>query len=489
MKFRFSIFFILLCSLGSGQYLKPNASIDNSKENQKPSKSRDNTVKNGNFLSSNNYWGIDIMTPKLKLDWKSEAPWVGYNLQFMFFRFGYAKGSALKLRDGAIERRGGQYAFIGAQYVHPIHIIRNFATIEPEIALDINYARVDDRDGTDALSVGAGLTGGLGVKVGPVKVVAKYLTTLSFPSKRNAWSGPMGFPIVGVYLETGWGLMNPKKISTDGIITFKKSTTDYLYSTFTKGSWYDVYRTTTEYKDQSVSSSVNDIGRFWYISPKVNSSVLYTQDKRGTLMYGASTGFRIGVIALDAFYSTGKLGFASPIDPSVITSIYGTNTDLTGYKNASQYCVSGGIDLVSAIANSAIQGASKQYTKATRFVRLMVMGGWGQATFTGKPIYNDVNALQHISNIASASPEYTPAENMKPETFTKSDFTFFALKVEMGLVGIGFENYKYKNAKGASGKQLSVSYLIPPVRIFRSASARHIARHIVREAKKNKSQN
>jgi hypothetical protein len=428
---------------------------------------------------------MDVMWPKLKLDWKSEAPWVGYNLQFMFFRFGYAKGTALKLRDGVEERRNGQYAFLGAQYVHPIHVIRNFATIEPEIALDINYARVDDIDGTDALSVGVGITPGIGVKIGPVKVVGKYVTSLSLRSKRNAWSGGMGFPVVGVYLETGWGLMNPKKISTDGIITFKDVQRDYQYTVLQNGSWYDVYREVTKYKNQSVSSTVNDIRRFWYISPKINSSVIYTQDKRATLMYGGATGFRLGVIALDAFYTSGQLGFASPLGQGAVESVYGTGTDLTGYKKASQYCVSGGLDIVSALANSAIQGASKEYTKATRFVRLIVMGGWGQTTFTGKPVYNDPDAPQHISNLVNAFPEFTPSEDMKPETFTKSDFSFTAVRLEMGLVSIGFENYKYKKSKGCSGKQLSVSYMIPPVRIFKSGAARRASRKFARESRKN----
>ncbi|MBA2610358.1 MAG: hypothetical protein H0U95_00200 [Bacteroidetes bacterium] len=477
MKLKCTTLFLLLSLYSSAQYSTASAS-NTLKESSKK--------KEGNYLSSNNYWGMDMMWPKLKLDWKSESPWVGYNLQFMFFRFGYAKGSALKLRDGNIERRGGQYAFIGVQYNKPVHIIRNFIAIEPEIALDINYARVDDIEDTDALSVGAGITAGIGVKVGPVKVVGKYLTTLSIPSKRNAWNGPMGFPILGVYLETGWGLMNPQKRSTTGVITFKEVTSDYSYTTYKNGNWYDVYREVTKYKDQTVSSTVSDIRRFWYISPKINSSIMYAQDKRGTLMYGGATGFRIGVVALDAFYTTGKLGFASPIDPATISAVYGTSTDLTGYKNASQYAVSGGIDIVSAIANSSIQGANKQYTKATRFVRLIIMGGWGQTTFTGKPVYNDVNAQQHLDNIINVSPGYAPSDNMKPELFTRSDFTFTGVRLEMGVVSIGFENYKYKTTKGSSGKQLSVSYLIPPVRIYKSAATRRASRKFVREARKNK---
>jgi hypothetical protein len=475
MRIKYLVLFLFLCLFGTSQYSTSKASKYSASSNKKE----------GNYLSSNNYWGMDMMWPKLKLDWKSEAPWVGYNLQFMFFRFGYAKGTALKLRDGVAERREGQYAFIGGQYVHPIHVIRNFATIEPEIALDINYARVDDIEGTDALSVGAGITAGIGVKIGPVKVVGKYLTSLSLPSKRNAWNGPMGFPILGVYLETGWGLLNPKKISTDGIVTFKKVTSDYQYTSYQNGSWYDVYRTVTEYKDQSVSSTVNDIRRFWYISPKINSSIIYTQDKRATLMYGGATGFRLGVIALDAFYTTGHMGFGSPLGQGAAESVYGTGTDLTGYKNASQYGVSGGLDIVSAIANSAIQGASKEYTKATRFVRLIIMGGWGQTTFTGKAVYNDPDAPQHIANIVDAYPQYASSDDMKPETFTKSDFSFTGVRLEMGLVSIGFENYKYKKAKACSGKQLSVSYMIPPVRVFKSAAARRASRKFARASRKN----
>lgn len=475
-------FFVLFCMYGKAQEAEAMPSVSNPEFFKPSSNSKKEQT---HYLSSNNYWGVDMLWPKLKLDWKSEGPWVGYNLQFMFFRFGYAKGAALKYRDGFIDRRIGQYAFIGAQYNYPIHIVRNFIAIEPEIALDINYARVDDKDGTDALSVGAGITAGIGVKVGPVKVVGKYLTTYSFPSKRNAWNGPMGFPIIGLYLETGWGLMNPEKISTDGVITYKDVKRDYQFTVYDNGNWYDVYREVTKYKDQTVQSTVHDIRSFWYISPKVNSSIIYLDDKRGSLMYGGGLGFRAGVFAMDAFYSTGKLGFASPIDPAVIKSIYGTSTDLTGYKNASQYCVSGGIDVVSALANALLQGASKKYVRSTRFVRFVVLLGWGQTTFSGKPVYNDVNALQHISNLSAISPQYAPDNNRDPEFFKSSDFTFNALRIEMGLVSIGFENYKYKNAKGASGKQLSVSYLIPPGRIFKSTAAKMASRRFVKQNRKS----
>ena len=449
-------------------------SLDEPISISQPQKWEPKDPKSGPLISSNNYIGIDMMWPNLKKDWKSEKPWVGFNGQLGFLRFGMGYGSALKLKeDGQVHREEGRYGFLGAFVNQPIRLMRNFIAIEPELGLDITYGRLDDVPGADAVSMGIGVTPGIGFKVGPVKLVGKYSLAYAIPlfNKDNAWRGGMGFPIIGIYFETGWGMMNPRKISTGGIITTKDINRTYSNTEKQNGTWYDVYREVTTYTDHSVSATAYDVRPYWFVSAKANSSEIYTKDKRHTLMYGAGGGLRLGFFAAEGFYTKGKLGFGSPIDPEEIRATYGTVVDLTGYREANQWGAMGGVDLVAVLARWMIKGESKEYANATRFTRFIFMWGMGQTTFTGAPVYNEAVAPQQISNIASLSSSGAPAKGMMPSDFDKSNYNLFSFRFEMGVVSVGFERYRHKDALFATGRELTLSFQIPPARLVRFVSA------------------
>jgi hypothetical protein len=430
--------------------------------------------KSGPLISSNNYIGIDMMWPNLKRGWKSEKPWVGFNGQIGFLRFGMGYGSALKLKDdGQVYREEGRYAFLGGFVNHPIRLVRNFIAIEPELGLDVTYGRLDEVPETDAVSMGIGITPGIGFKVGPVKLVGKYSMAYAIPffNKPNAWRGGMAYPIIGLYLETGWGMMNPRKISTGGFITSKDINRTYSYSEQQNGTWYDVYREVTTYTDHSVNATAYDVRPYWYVSAKANSSEIYTKDKRHTMMFGAGGGLRYSYFGLEGFYTKGKLGFGSPIDPEVIRSTYGAIVDLSGYREANQWGIMGGVDVVAVLARWMIKGESQEFANATRFTRFIFMWGLGATNFTGPPVYNEPVAEAQISNIASLNSNGRPAPGRMPTDVNKSNYNLFSFRFEMGVVSVGFERYNHKDAKFATGRELTLSFQIPPARLARMISA------------------
>ena len=454
-----------------------------------PHKREPKEPKSGPLISSNNYIGIDMMWPNLKKDWKSEKPWVGFNGQLGFLRFGMGYGSALKLKeDGQVYREEGRYGFLGAFVNQPLRIVRNFIAIEPELGLDITYGRLDDVPGTDAVSMGIGLTPGIGIKVGPVKLVGKYSLAYAIPlfDKNNAWKGGMAFPIIGLYFETGWGMMNPRKISSGGVITTKDINRTYSYSEQQNGTWYDVYREVTTYQDHSISATAYDVRPYWFVSAKANSSEIYTEDKRQTMMYGAGGGLRLGFFGAEGFYTKGKLGFGSPIEKEVIQSTYGTFVDLTGYREASQWGAMAGVDVVAVITRWMVKGESEEFSNATRFTRFMFMWGMGQTTFTGAPVYNEAVAPQQISNIASLSAEGAPAKGMMPTDFDKSRYNLFSFRFEMGVVSVGFERYRHKDALFATVRELTLSFQIPPARLVRFVSAQFASANYFHKKKNGK---
>jgi hypothetical protein len=144
------------------------------------------------------------------------------------------------------------------------------------------------------------------------------------------------------------------------------------------------------------------------------------------------------------------------------------------------------VDLVAVLSRWMIKGESQEYANATRFTRFMFMWGMGQTTFTGPPVYNESAAVQQISNIASLSSSGGPESGMMPTDFDKSNFNLFSFRFEMGVVSVGFERYNHKDAKYASGKELTLGFQIPPARLVRMVSAQWASIRYHHKSKKEK---
>jgi hypothetical protein len=116
----------------------------------------------------------------------------------------------------------------------------------------------------------------------------------------------------------------------------------------------------------------------------------------------------------------------------------------------------------------------------------MFMWGMGQTTFTGAPVYNETVAPQQISNIASLSSSGAPAKGMMPSDFDKSNYNLFSFRFEMGVVSVGFERYRHKDALFATGRELTLSFQIPPARLVRFVSAQFASINYHHKKKKGK---
>lgn len=452
------------------------------------------------FLSSNNYFGTEFVWPNLKKGWKNNGPWLTLNAQgafdeTLFFRMGIGLGNAYKVKNDEPIQQFGNYKFIGLFYKYPFRILKNLVVIEPEIGLDFITAQFRDDREKDPNSFGFGLTPGIGIKVGPVKVVGKYTTSFAYSigDKTNAWAGGMNYPSLGLFFETGWGLLSPKRIVSKGIITTSRQTKNFIGSYIenwgmTELRYVNVYRVITTYTDHQVNSVVHDVRPFWYVSAKVNSSLMINKENSNTLLYGSELGFRAGLLSGDVFYNKGKYGFLSPVGEEELVNQYGFAPDLTGTMQTNSFGGKMGIDIVGILTKIFVHShEDKKIYNATRFARFIIAYGAGSTQFVGKPEFTQTLGEQQLNDYYSIRPDLKPSNSAIPGLATNSNFTVFNAKLEMGVVSLGYESYKYKNSAFANNKMLTISYMIPPVRVIRKIKSMVVTRKIVKGIKeKNK---
>lgn len=454
----------------------------------KPSKDEKRTQ----FLSSNNYVGYEYLWPNLKKGWKNNGPWISLNAQASFVRAGIGFGNAYNIKNEESVQRYGNFKYIGLFYNHPIHIIKNFIAIEPEIGLDFISGQFRDDREKDPNSFGFGITPGIGVKVGPLKVVGKYTTSFAYSigDKTNAWSGGMNYPSLGLFFETGWGMLSPKRIASKGIITTSSETRDligvYLDNyTIDNYDYVAVYRVVTTYYDHQVKSVIHDVRPFWFIAPKVNSSLMVNQENGNTLQYGAELGFRASVFGGEVFYNTGTSGFLSPVGKQELINQYGFAPDLTGTMQTNSYGAKAGLELVGMLTKIFVH--SHENTKiynATRFTRLLLSYGVGQTQFVSKPVFTQEFGEQQLSQYYQLRPDLKPADAAIPGQAKSANFTTLNVRFEMGMIALGYEKHTYKSSPFANNQMLTLSYLVPPGRIVRKIRTIMLSKKIVREKKK-----
>lgn len=426
------------------------------------------------FISSNNYVGYDFVWPSLKKGWQNNGPWLTINAQGAFYdpvfiRMGVGFGNAFNLKNGESIQQFGNYKFIGVFFKHPIRIVRNIIAIEPEIGLDFISAQFKDDPTKNPNSVGFGLTPGIGIKFGPVKLTGKYTTSFAYSigDKTNAWNGGMNYPSLGLMFETGWGLMSPKKIVSKGIITFI-DVKEYFSHSEIKGDYIiRYYKRVTNYTDHTVKSTVHDTRPFWFIAPKLNSSHIIDKDNFQTLQTGAELGFRAGFIGGDVFTHMGKQGFKSPVDKEILKNQYGYAPDLTGSLNAQSYGGKIGVEIMSFLTKIFVHShEDESIYKATRFTRFLISYGMGQSTYTGVSGYTSEFGEQQLNDFYILRPDLANNINSNPSNISTSNFNVFAMRLEMGVVSLGYEKYTYKQNPILNYNSLNLAYMIPPGRIF-----------------------
>ncbi len=435
------------------------------------------------YLSTNNYLGFEILNPKLKKDWVNESPWVGINAQLSYLRFGFSMGNASKTVNGRTLHQKGHLINIGAFYNHPIHVFKNYLAIEPEVGLDFYYGQFRDDPTSNPIGLGFGFTPGLGIKMGPIKMVGKY--TMSFAAnlfdKTNAWTGGFGYLSFGAYIETGWGLMNPKLIQSKGYLLGSSQYRDYLGShyDYVNDDWYNVYKVTTVYYKHSVKGAIHDIGPFWYLSPKYNSSFVISRDNRTTSQMGGAVGFRSGIFGGEAFVQTGKHGFGNQLRDGDLIDYFNETKDHSGYVNSTSVGGQLGFEVMGLLTKIFVhEHEDRSIYNATRFMRILVTGGYGVTFFDGDPVYYSQTAQAEMNALLTDHPELTPGSSRTPGSVSSSPHVSIGVKLEMGLVSIGFEKYTYKRGEFGNGSTLTMSYLIPPGRIQRALKVRKMAKVI-----------
>jgi hypothetical protein len=459
------------------------------------------------YLSENNYMGYELFWPNLKKEWKNDGPWIGPSLQGgannFYFRFGIGFGNAYKFHNDSSLRATGQYDYLGILYKPAIRIIRNIVALEPEIGLDFIYGKLKDPYSTDDYSIGIGVSPGIGLKVGPAKIFIRQVISycIDWNKNYNPWSKGMVFPVVGIMLETGKGLLIPKQVTTSGWIKYSKQYKELLWTEtkveekvneFTKVrkvTTNDVYRTVTSYHDKNVSMTAPVISPFWYIAPYNTMSRVSNIDNPKTVLWGTELGFRFSFLALNGFYAKGNYGFSNPVPKSVLISHYGEVHNLNGTVPCSVYGADAGMDVLGFIFNSTRKDLEGyKWFNATLFIRFIIQYGYGIINFDGPVQYFSASAPEQLSNFYQMRPDLKPGNYGIPGGTASSDFTRWSFRFESGLVTLGYEKIKSKKSPYLNNRVFTLGFMIAPSRIYNKLRALHyskkIAEKILQENKK-----
>lgn len=446
------------------------------------------------FLSSNNYMGYDLFYPNLKKGWKNTDPWLAMNVQASYVRMGIGFGRATKVINDDTVSRIGNMKFIGVFYNHPIRILKNQLTIEPEIGLDFISAQFRDNRESNPNSLGFGVTPGLGIKAGPLKVVAKYHASFAYTigDNSNAWSGGMTYPVFSAFFETGWGLMSPKRIKSKGILTTSETSRYYLgtypnLATVDQTDYVAVYREVTTFYDHEIKSSIHDVRPFFFIMPVAKTSMIVSSHNLSSRLIGVESGFRSGVFAVEGFFQQGNLGFESPISTDDLKSHYGFLPDLSGQIASQSYGGRVGFEFTSLLTKIFVHShQNAKIYKATRFTRLIVSYGMGATSFIGNPVYHLPDGEARLNNILADKPEFKPKEENMPGKTPSDVFNTWSFKMEMGIVTLGYERYNYQKAKFADQNMITLGFMIPPGRIVSKLKALAVSKKIAKAKKAEK---
>lgn len=489
--FFFSLFFFIFFAVSGKNFLDTLSNYPEKSIFEKKQYSNEFGEGKTKFLSSNNYVGTELLWPNLKKDWKNNGPWIAFNVQASYVRAGFGIGNAFKLDGSTSLQRYGNYKFIGLFYNYPLRLYKNIIAVEPEIGLDFFSAQFRDDASKNPNSVGFGLTPGIGIKIGPAKFVAKYTTSfaLNISDKSNAWSGGMNYFSAGLFLETGWGLMSPKRISSVGIFTTISETRTLIGGYFDKSTanpddYVLVYRVTTHYTDHEIKSTIHDIEPFWYVAPKILSSSVANHENGKTFMFGGELGARVGMLAIDGFYNKGNYGFVSPVNKQDLINQYGIAPDLTGTIGVNSFGAKAGLELLGIITKIFVKHDNSKIYRATRFTRFILGYGLGSTSFIGQPSYTQATGEQQLNNFFTIRPDLKPSNEGIPGKVSQANYSIFNLKFEMGLVSIGYEKHTYKNSPFANGHLITIGYMIPPGRIARKIKYLAAAKRFAAENKK-----
>lgn len=299
----------------------------------------------------------------------------------------------------------------------------------------------------------------------------------------NLARGTIISPSLTIGFDNGWEILAPVTRKGEGTYTI----TEFHY---TGESWrtYDDPVTGHRMEEHTTRGyTTSHTGVYTYQLRKIDAFMgigpvmeFYTNANRGqTQMVGGEFGFKASFLKVDAQYLTGWKGLGNGIrDDYAQKAMYnGQRINYTSAVRATEMSVKAGVNLANFIyPKSQLESDADGRIRilGTTFYGLCVYYKYGQMNFSGDPVYTFEGAEQSLdAAFASGLGEQSTATDarMLPAS---SIMQGFGMTIDFGMVSVGIERMKFKDAPIADGLQGSISLVIPVRRTIRMARLRAI---------------
>ncbi len=409
----------------------------------------------------------------------------GINAEFLgIMTLGNLTGFGYLPDSGAYSRAKMMYIDFHGSF--PLFKTRWF-NIRPEIGFrmvrnSMNYYYTDNE--MDANGLGAGLSAGASVHVGPALVKFKYMADGLVNLGGNSFKGLNHYGSVTVGLNP-WNLfMNPKNFTFTGIrkyvtdyqkvqtgerVEFKKDG-DKEYKVTTKG-----YRETWNETYGPQDFSCKDVQPYWWIGPRLVSNFSRFEKDKLLAATGLNLGFRYGSLYMNAFYEQGDVSFNEPFKRNYdFQSAYqGKIGRMDGvFSNSNRYGLQLGVELVTWFQKKDYIYEYSRLRSVTSHFALIPIFTYGKAKFGDIRFYESQGAA-NVDAFVGGKPT---AENDIRLTPKEMDLYGLGLQIGIGAVALNIEKSYYR-ANDAFWKLPStwlatLNFNVPVARIVRAVGAK-----------------
>ncbi|MCF8428147.1 MAG: hypothetical protein K9H61_10755 [Bacteroidia bacterium] len=448
------------------------------------------------------YIGLETVFNQSKLNngYITANKMYGLSLEFMgSMAFGHLTGYAL-IPDSGVHAKSS-ITYFDVHYSLPLLKTRGF-NIRPEIgyrfvrnSLGNFYAT---ENGTTS-GFGMGFTTGISANLGPAMVKLKYCGDASFNMGDNSFNKLNHYASLTVGFSPSNLLMNPKNFSFTGlamhISDYKKKLIGTSYENVRKEmdgsvSYDKVKHYEVTYKENYGPQNFDckDVQPFFWIGPRLSTNMSKYNLNNVLASGGVNLGFRYGSWFVNGFYEQGDLLFKEPYKRNYTSQdtagIPNTRTD-GAFSSSSKFGVQLGLDMVTWFQKKDYVYQYSKLKSVTSHFSLIPYVGIGQAQ-SGNLYFYDPNGETALKNYLIQHPNEAGIDVF----VTPKDLTFlqFGLQVGMGAAAFNIE----KNLFGMNASsypllntwQLSFSYNLPIVRLFRLMGSKAKYQKAFEEAKK-----
>jgi hypothetical protein len=434
------------------------------------------------ILLSLHNMGMEVAQPNFRNDLKLQGLMSGTVLQaFSFLEIGLLNGTTVKVNKEVVTANASTY-FVGLKFHKLLTPSRSF-NFGPIAGLRFMLSEIKDPyipegdDGTGTFGIGAYL--GAFMKLGPVTVHAKYHTdgNINF-SKASSMKNLNLYPSAGIAFSPLEILLNPTEFSHTAMAHWREDekTTITKYKEYTVGgNVYDVTKFTSTWTDRYGEKNMQckDVQPFFFIGPRLSSSVSQINKKQFLSAYGINVGYRRGALFLNSHIEKANLYFKEPISRIADTSVIGHNVfkgRLDGViKNSTKYGAQIGVEWVNWLQSKDFIYRESSVKRATAYTSIITFIGIGQVRY-GRVVFNSDSGMASYQNYLQQTKltNFNATNNILLNV-NKANYISFGLQFGIGAIAINTEYTMYdKSYKLLNGWRAGINYNLPIARMIRA---------------------